>query len=139
MGSPSFLPLAARKLDLITGEEAAGFAAHRQAKGLQVSTINSSLRVLRRVLRVAVEWGVIPAAPKIKLLRGERHRERVITPTEEAKHLAAAREPLSSIATVLVDSGMRPEECFRLRWESITWANGRHGAVLVTPGKTAAA
>jgi integrase len=34
---------------------------------------------------------------------------------------------------------MRPEECFRLRWESVTWANGRHGSLMVTHGKTAAA
>ena len=135
----AFLPLAERKLDQITGEDATGFAAHRQGKGMQVSSINSSLRVLRRLLRLAVEWGVIPSAPKIKLLRGEKHRERVVTPAEEARYLAAAPEPLAWIATVLVDSGMRPEECFRLRWEAITWVNGRHGTLLVTHGKTAAA
>jgi integrase len=120
-------------------EDVANFAAYRQTKGMQVSSINSSLRVLRRLLPVAVEWGVIPTPLKIELLRGERHRERVVTSAEEAKYLAAAPEPLASIATVLVDSGMRPEECFRLRWESVTWVNGRHGAVLVTHGKTAAA
>ena len=86
---------------------------------MQASSINSSLRVLRRLLRVAVEWGVISSAPRIKLLRGERHRERAITSAEEAKYLAVAPEPLTSIATILVDSGMRPEECFRLRWESV--------------------
>jgi len=135
----AYLPLAATKLDEITGEDATGFAAHRQQDGLQVSSINSSLRVLRRVLRVAVEWGEIPATPKIKLLSGERHRERVITPAEELRYLAAAPDPLALIATVLVDTGMRPEECFRLRWESMTWVHGRHGSVLVTHGKTAAA
>jgi integrase len=34
---------------------------------------------------------------------------------------------------------MRPEECFRLRWDDLTWVNGRNGAVLVTRGKTASA
>jgi integrase len=135
----SFPSLAEKKLDKITTEDVTGFAAHRQAKEMQTSSINSSLRVLRRLLRIAVEWGVIPTSPKVKLLRGELHRERVITPAEEAKYLAAAPEPLCSIATVLIDTGMRPEECFRLRWESITWANGRHGSFLVTHGKTAAA
>jgi integrase len=135
----AYNPLAELRLDKINGETAADFAGHRQSEGLQASTINSSLRVLRRVLRVAVEWGVIPSLPKVRLLRGERHRERVITPIEEVKYLAAAPEPLASIATVLVDSGLRPEECFRLRWEAITWVNGRHGSMLVTHGKTAAA
>jgi integrase len=138
-GLRAYAPLAERKLDSITSENASDFSAHRQAEGLQPSSINAALRVLRRVLRMAVEWGVIPAAPKIKLLRGERHRERVLTLAEEARYLALAPEPLASIATVLVDTGMRPEECFRLRWEAITWVNGRHGSVLVTHGKTAAA
>jgi integrase len=132
-------PLAGRKLDTITGEHAADFAAYRQAKNLQASSINSSLRVLRRLLRLAAEWGVIVAAPKIKLLRGERHRERVVTPLDEALYLATAPEPLASVATVLADTGMRPEECFRLRWEAVTWDTARHGVVMVTHGKTAAA
>jgi integrase len=53
--------------------------------------------------------------------------------------LRAAPEPLASIATVLADSGMRPDECHRLRWEAISWVNGRNGTLLVTHGKTAAA
>jgi integrase len=73
------------------------------------------------------------------MLPGERHRERVITRDEEAKYLAAAPEPLASIAAVLADTGMRPEECFRLSWDAITWVNGRHGTLFVTHGKTAAA
>ena len=63
-----------------------------------------------------MEWDVLGTAPKIKTLPGERRRERVISSEEESRYLAAAREPLSSIATVLADTGMRPEECFRLRW-----------------------
>jgi integrase len=135
----TYSPLAELNLDKITSENVVDFAAHRQSKGLEVSSVNRSLQVLRRALRSAVEWEVILTLPKIKLLRGERHRERVVSPGEEARYLAAAPEPLASIATVLVDSGLRPEECFRLRWEAITWINGRYGSLLVTHGKTAAA
>ena len=63
----------------------------------------------------------------------------MFSPEAEAKYLAAAPEPLASVATVLTDTGMRPEECYRIRWEYVTWVNGRHGTVLVTHGKTAAA
>lgn len=136
-----YRPLSNLKLDEITSENAAEFGAHRRAQkgGLQVSTVNSSLRVLRRVLRQAAEWGLVQTVPKIKMLPGERHRERVLTIEEEGRYLAAASEPLSSIAVALVDTGMRPEECYRLRWETITWANGRNGMLLVTHGKTKAA
>jgi integrase len=134
-----YKPLADTGLDEITSELASDFAAWRLREGMQIATANNSLRVLRRILNLCVEWGVLATAPKIKVLPGERRRERVITPEEEAKYLAAAPEPLASIATVLGDTGMRPEECFRLRWESVTWLNGRNGALLVTHGKTAAA
>jgi integrase len=135
----SYLPLADRHLNEITGESVAAYVAYRQSRGLQVSSINRELQVLRRVLHLAVEWGVTDVSPRIKMLSGERHRERVVSRQEETRYLTAAPEPLASVVTVLVDTGMRPEECFRLRWESITWVNGRHGALLVTHGKTAAA
>ncbi|MFY9582888.1 MAG: tyrosine-type recombinase/integrase [Candidatus Acidiferrales bacterium] len=135
----NYRPLADALLDEITGELASDFAAHRLREGMQITTLNNDLRVLRRALHLAAEWGTLEAAPKIKLLPGSRHRERVITPQEEARYLAAAPEPLASIAAVLADTGMRPDECFRLQWESIAWLNGRHGALLVTHGKTAAA
>src|ERR1700690_3535406 len=69
-----------------------------------------------------------------ELLRGKG-----LEAEEEARYLAVAPEPLASVATVLANAGLRPEEAFRLRWESITWSNGRHGTFLVTYGKTAAA
>ena len=58
----------------------------RLSQGLQAGSINSSLRVLRRILRLAAEWGVIESAPKIELLTGETRRERVVTPEEEARY-----------------------------------------------------
>jgi len=131
-----YRPIANSKLDKITGEVAANFAAHRQTQGLQVSSVNCSLRVLRRILRLAAEWEVIDTALKIKLLPGERGRERVVLPEEEARYLAAAPGLLASIATVMLDAGLGPDECFRLRWEAIAWMNGRYGTLLVSHGKT---
>jgi integrase len=134
-----YKPLANVTIDAIRGELASEFAAWRIRQGRQIATVNSSLRVLRRVLNLAVEWEVITFAPKLKTMSGERRRERVVTNEEEAKYLTAAIEPLVSIAAVLADTGMRPEECFRLRWEYVTWLSGRNGALLVTHGKTASA
>jgi integrase len=144
--------LANARLDEITNEKLVGFAAHEQTRlqnrgrgedeekrGLEVSSINSSIRVLRRALSLAVEWGVIESAPNLALLPGERHRERVVTPDEEMRYFTAAPPLLGDVATVLIDTGMRPEECYSLRWENITWINGRNGTLLVTHGKTAAA
>ena len=131
--------LADVQIDQITSELASDFASYRLRQKMQISTANNSLRVLRRILNLAVEWGVLTTAPKIKVLPDERRRERVIMPEEEARYLASAPEPLCSIATVLTDTGMRPEEAFRLQWDAVTWINGRNGALLVTHGKTDAA
>ena len=144
--------LANTKLDDITNEKVAGFAVYEQTRmqnrgrgededkcGLAVSSINSSIRVLRRILNLAAEWGVIESAPKLALLPGENHRERVVSPEEEARYLAAASPLLADVATILADTGIRPDECYRLCWEDATWANGRNGSVLVRHGKTAAA
>ena len=134
----AYSSLTSRKLDAITTERIADCVAHLQAKGLKPTSINSSLQVLRRVLRVAVEWGISPSAPNVKMLREAHQRDRVVTREEEARYLGAADELLADVATVLVDTGMRPEENSRLRWERISWASGQQDA-LHTHGKTAAA
>jgi integrase len=84
--------------------------------------------VLRRVLSLAVEWRVIESAPKSALLPREQHRGRVVTPDEEMRYLSAASPPLADVAMVLADTGLRPDECYRLRWEDVTWINSRNGA-----------
>ncbi len=88
-----YKPLASLRLNEITSERASDFAAWRQAQGLQVSSVNSSLQVLRRMLHIAVEWGAIEKAPRIKLLPGERRREHVVERTR--KH-AISLQPRNS-------------------------------------------
>jgi integrase len=148
----AYEPLAKAKLDEVTNEKVAGFAAHEQTRhqncgrkdgtqkrGMAVSSINSSVRVLRRILSLAVEWGIIESSPRLALLPGEHHRERVISRGEEAQYLAAAPPLLADVATLLADTGMRPDECYRLSWQEVTWVNGRNGSLLVAHGKTPAA
>lgn len=88
------------------------------------------------MLRNGVSLSLCPGSD---LLPGENHRERVISPDEEARYLAAGNKLLGEVTTVLVDTGVRPEECNGLLWDSITWENGRNGTLLVTHGKTKAA
>ena len=144
-----YQPLASLALDdKRIPERLTGYITRRQTptiteekvrKALAVASINRELQVLRRLLNLAVEWGKIESAPKIRMLSGENHCEFVVSPAEEAKYLLSAPQLLSEVATVLVDSGLRPEEAYRLRWETVTWANGKHGTFLVTHGKTPAA
>jgi hypothetical protein len=81
-------PLAGAAVDAITPEIISGIVEKWRAAEYEVSSINRALQVLRRMLRLAVEWGKVEkAAPRISLLPGERRRERVLSPTEEAAYL----------------------------------------------------
>jgi len=117
------------------------------------------------MLKLAAEWGkVTTVLPKVEMLPGENHRDRVLAADEETRYLEGAtavgeailqahaaalegiratirgEEPtrpsdpflLRDVATVLLDCGLRPDECFRLRWEHI-----RGGALHIPFGKTA--
>jgi integrase len=131
--------LGSLRLDEIGPELIAEFASERRRDGLQISSVNSCLRALRRVLHLAVEWGALDTSPKMKFLAGEHRRERVVTLKEEALYLGAALPLLREVSLVLFDTGMRPEECHCLRWENINWDGGKNGVLLIAKGKTKAA
>jgi len=136
-----YAPLANKPLNAITSETVAGFAAHRQAKHKKVTAINRELQVLRRAFHCAVEWGDVERMPKVRMLKGEISRERVISELEETAYLTAVAEPLKSLATILIDGGWRPEEAFRLDWKNIHWNDrrGPNGSISNLHGKTKAA
>ncbi len=116
------------------------------------------------MLKFAMEWGKVDKAlPKVEMLPGENHRDRVLTDGRRGRYLEAAtaigeaiqeayqralmgiratmrgKQPikpedpflLRDVATVLLDCGLRPEECFRLSWEHV-----RDDALHVPFGKT---
>jgi hypothetical protein len=49
--------IASAKLDQITGESVSAYVVHRQRAGLNTTSINRELQILRRILHLAVEWG----------------------------------------------------------------------------------
>jgi integrase len=131
-----FEPLAGEPLDAITGERVAAYVTKRQSahgkngRPLQVASLNRELQVLRRIFRLAQEWGKVEKAlPNVKMLPGENHRERVLTPAEEDLYFRGASTKameqfmdaalLRDVATILLDCGLRPEEGFRLRPENV--------------------
>ena len=103
--------LANAQISKINPELVARFAGRRKSVGVSVSAINGDLRTLRRLLRLAFEWEVIPRAPVVHALPGERTRDRVISFEEEQKYLASSGPNLRAL-TVLAGSLDRPsDEC----------------------------
>jgi site-specific recombinase XerD len=134
--------LANLPLDAITTDVIAGYVYTRRAAGLEISSINRELQALRRMFFLAQEWGrVEKALPRVRMISGENHRERVLTADEERVYLAAAQSEkmdqhadpklLYDVVVTLLDCALRPEECFRLRAENV-----RDAVIEIRYGKT---
>src|SRR5438093_700025 len=131
----AFSDLADKPLDEIKAESITAYATKRQDAGMEISTVNRELQVLRRMFHLATEWGKTEKVlPKVRMIPGDKHRDRVVSRDEELRYLMAAPALLRDVATILLDCGLRPEECFRLRVDNI-----RDGAIHITYGKTRAA
>ncbi len=107
---------------------------HLKNRKLSPSTVNCALRTLRRALTVAHESGFLASVPKIELAKNERHRERVISESERALYLKNCVQPCKDFAILMLASGMRPDEIYRLRWEHVDL--GPDGVIHVQGGKT---
>ena len=72
----------------------------------------------------------------IKPLKEENEQMRVLSAEEETKYLAAATPLLRDVAMMMLQTGMRPEEVYRIQLENVHLSK----AYLFNPfGKTRAA
>ncbi len=123
------------QLTAIRQEDITAYVAARQALGMATSTINRDLATLRRMFKLAMEWGTVPELlAKVHLLPGENRRERIVTAKEEAAYMNAAAPLLRDFARMSLDCGLRPEEIYRLRWTQI-----RSASIEIHTGKNAEA
>jgi integrase len=119
------LPVAEMRLDYITTSVADTLKLHGTG-----SNQNCALRTLRRILSLVQEFG-ITQAPRIKL-REENRRTAVWDARTEEKLLEVAGQPLKDVFLLSHDSGMRPDEIIRLKWEDIRWD---HNLIFVQRGR----
>lgn len=124
----AFNDLATARLDGIDGELLDRYKAQR-LRSVSVITVNGELATLRKALHLAAEWTLITKCPKVRLLPNEARREFVVSGELERAYLAAAAYPLREAAILILDLGLRPEECVRLRKQDIagTTATVRDG------------
>jgi integrase len=107
-------------------------------EGKSPANTNNALRTLRRMLKKAQEWELVSTVPIVKLVE-EYGREELIEPWMEQQILAVTRaprltakgrrsrvgwEPFRTVFLLMLDSGLRPGEIFRMRWENIHWEKG---------------
>jgi integrase len=122
------------RLDRITPAVIEAFVQKR-SQTVKVSTLNHSLRVLRRALRLAQEWNVIKRVPKIKLLPNEHMREFTFDEKLLAAMLAHEKCPasLKILLPFLIDTGLRIGEALALEWTAVSLPKR---TIKVVKGKT---
>jgi len=84
------------------------------------------------MLSLACDWEIIDRKPRIKL-RKEVERTAVFDAGMEERFLKVARQPLRDVFLISHDSGLRPEEVIRMRWENVLW---KKNLIYVPNGKT---
>jgi integrase len=105
-------------------------------KQLRPATVNRELACLKHLLNR--NESIIPKNPvkRVKFLNEDNERTRVLNSEEEKLYLLAASQPLQDVATLMLETGMRPEEVYRIRRENVHLAEGY---VMNPFGKTKAA
>jgi integrase len=155
-----FAPLANARLDTIDEALIAAFVQWRSAqpsraghnrkkpreaadaKPVSPASINRELATLRRLLRLAQEWRLINRVPRIRLLRGERNRQFVLSHAQERLYLDKAEQPLSDAAMLMLDTGLRVGELLALRWPDVHFepaTGAKFGFIHVQRSKSKAA
>ena len=85
--------IADESLDTISTEQIAGYARHRQDLKMKITTVNRELQVLRRMFGLAIEWKRVERVlPRVRLIAGEAHRDRVLAVSEEKPYFEAAQK-----------------------------------------------
>lgn len=107
-----------KRLDGVTPAMVSEFKESRLREGRSGATVNRDLATLRRIFSVAIKADVVGSTPfaarRVEFCR-EQTRQRVLTYAEERKYLDSASPLLRDVATVILETGLRPGEVFNLR------------------------
>ena len=113
--------------------------ASRYGRPLSPASVNRELATLRRLLRLAQEWKVLDRVPRIRLLRGERNREFVLSHGAEPKYLEGCPQPLKDVAVLILEAGVRPGEAVNLQWKDVYLqpaVRAKFGYIAIRGGKS---
>jgi integrase len=140
-------------LDKITPEEVERFKTtrakeHKTVRGegkrvktsrrLRPATVNREMACLKALFNFAIKADVLAKNPvsRVKFLAENNQQTRVLNYTEQQSYLSNATPVLHDVASLILETGMRPEEVYTLRPENVDLLKGH---LQVPQGKTAAA
>lgn len=113
-------------------------AESKSVATIMPATVNRELACLKILFNYFIKDDVILKNPvsRVKFLAENNEQMRVLSPDEAKLYLLAASQPLQDIASLMLETGMRPEEVCRIRRENV---HLEHGYLFNPHGKTNAA
>ncbi len=108
-------------LDRITWTIVENYKRRRLEEGASKVTINKELRILKTIVKRAIETGLYSGdMPKIELFPDkEREIVRALTPEEAERLIDACPEWFKPVVIFVLNTGLRAGEIFSLRWEQV--------------------
>ncbi|HVO19771.1 MAG TPA: site-specific integrase, partial [Anaeromyxobacter sp.] len=117
----------AMKLDAIGPAEIEGYKAKKLADRLDKKSINNHLTALRKLLNLALEWGVVDRVPKVcgfKVKPQFVSEDEYLTFEESDRFLRAAAPEWKTFLTTALKTGLRVGELLALKWQDIDLVAG---------------
>jgi len=98
------------------------FKLMKLTEGRAKATVNTYLKVLKRMYNIAIDWGYAKDNParRVKLYsEKDSLKERILSKEEEDRLLEAASAHLRPILVIALNTGMRRGEILNLKWNQI--------------------
>jgi integrase len=113
------------RLDGIGPADVERYKARKLKEELAPKSVNNHLTVLRKLLNLAAEWGVIPHAPKVKQLKMTHAEIEFLTFEETERFVQAAAPEWKAFVVTALKTGLRVGELLALKWEDLDLVAGR--------------
>ncbi len=140
-----------RRLEEIDFRSAEAYISYRKRQGRRSRTVIIELRLLKRALQHAVDYGALEEAPKLPTLKDTDRRPIPLLTREQTERLLQAlrpldvqphrvtrgrppinRDPLTFLVIfTILNTGMRKGEALTRNWADVRWHDGETGSILV--------
>ncbi len=104
------------------------YISERFREGASAALVIHELTLLKRILNLALDMGLIDRLPRFRMPKPSPPRVRYLEPAELSALLSACRESRSPClyraVLIALYTGMRKGEIMALRWDDLDFANG---------------
>jgi integrase len=114
-----------KRLDQIGPYEIEAYKAKKIKEGLAPKSVNNTLTVLRKLLVLAVEWGVLEHVPPVKWLKAPKPDFDFLTFEEADRLITASSAEWRPMIALALNTGLRQGEILALRWDAVDLVAGR--------------